>query len=71
VGIPLGSNFCDKTILESNFKNETQGLIVGIERRQQRFLNPDSSMKFQENDIVWTVADIEKIQKLKISGKLL
>jgi CPA2 family monovalent cation:H+ antiporter-2 len=69
--IPLGSTFCDKTILESNFKNETQGLIVGIERRQQRFLNPDSSMKFQENDIVWTVADIEKIQKLKISGKLL
>ncbi len=30
-------------------------MVVGIERDGKRFLNPDSSLVLQENDILWIV----------------
>lgn len=68
--IPFGSDLCNKTILKSGFKDETQGLILGIERHEKRYLNPDSSMQLQENDIIWVFAEEAQIQKLKLLGKL-
>jgi monovalent cation:H+ antiporter-2, CPA2 family len=37
---------------------------VGIERNNQRILNPGSSVAFKWGDIVWIVGEKKKIQDL-------
>ncbi len=52
------------TIRNSQIRERTQGLIVGIQRDRQRILNPDSNTVFEWDDIVWIVGDRKKIQGL-------
>jgi Kef-type K+ transport systems, membrane components len=52
------------SIRESGIRERTNGLVVGIERGDQRILNPDSTTIFEWNDIVWIVGDRRKIQEL-------
>jgi len=52
-----------KTIRNSGLKEKTHGLVVGIERDGQRFLNPESNWMLMPGDIVWIVGDPNKIQK--------
>ena len=59
------SPFIDKTIRESGIRSMTNGLIVGIERKGQRILNPESSMAFQEGDVVWIVGDKNRLPSLQ------
>ena len=59
------SPFIDKTIRESGIRSMTNGLIVGIEREGQRILNPESSMAFQEGDVVWIVGDKNRLPSLQ------
>lgn len=51
-------------IRSSGIRENTNGLIIGIERGNQRILNPESSTVFQWRDVVWIVGDRKKIQKL-------
>lgn len=53
------------SIRESKIREQTSGLIVGIERDNHRILNPDSSLKFQWGDTVWLVGERKKIQELR------
>lgn len=53
-----------KTIRNSQIREKTNGLVVGIERDQQRILNPDSELVFEWGDIIWIVGEREKLQKL-------
>lgn len=53
-----------KSIRDSAIRERTNGLVVGIERQNERILNPDSSTIFQWNDIVWIVGERKKIQRL-------
>ena len=53
-----------KTIRDSNIREQTNGLVVGIERNKLRILNPDSNTVFEWGDIVWIVGERKKIQKL-------
>ena len=53
-----------KTIRNSNIREQTNGLVVGIERNKLRILNPDSTTVFEWGDIVWIVGERKKIQKL-------
>ncbi|ATL47843.1 sodium:proton antiporter [Chitinophaga caeni] len=53
-----------KTIRQSSVRETTQGLIVGIERRGNRLLNPPSDFIFQEGDIIWIVGRKQKIKQL-------
>jgi CPA2 family monovalent cation:H+ antiporter-2 len=55
-------------IRNSRLRERTNGLIIGIERNNERILNPDSSTIFEWNDIVWIVGQRKKIQDLT-SGK--
>lgn len=48
---------------ESKIREQTDGLIIGIERKNSRILNPDSSLAFEKGDIVWIVGNKKKIQK--------
>jgi CPA2 family monovalent cation:H+ antiporter-2 len=54
------------SIRDSNIRERTNGLVVGIERNKDRILNPDSSTVFQWEDIVWIVGDKNKIQRLNV-----
>ena len=52
------------TIRESRIREYTHGLVVGIERNDERILNPDSNTVFEWHDVVWIVGDRKKIQEL-------
>jgi len=57
-----------KTIRNSRIREMTSGLVVGIERGNNRILNPDSTTEFEWEDVVWIVGDRKKIQKLNADG---
>lgn len=44
-----------KTIRESNIREKTHGLIVGLERNKKRILNPESHIVLNQADILWIV----------------
>jgi len=52
------------TIHDSGLRERTNGLIVGLERNNQRILNPKSSIVFERDDVVWVVGERKKIQGL-------
>ena len=54
----------DQSIRSSRIRERTNGLVVGIERRKMRILNPESTTVFEWNDIVWIVGERKKIQRL-------
>jgi CPA2 family monovalent cation:H+ antiporter-2 len=56
------SRLFDKTIRESKLREIGKGLVVGHERNGQRLLNPESTVKFIEGDIVWIVGVKDKIE---------
>ena len=53
-----------KTIRDSGIRERTNGLIIGIERKGARILNPDSFTVFEWDDIVWIVGERKKIREL-------
>lgn len=52
------------TIRESGIREKTKGLVVGIERKGERILNPSSFTQLEWDDIVWIVGNRKKIQQL-------
>lgn len=51
------SPFLGKTIRSSGLRSSTNGLVVGIERAGVRILNPESTMVFEVDDVVWIVGE--------------
>jgi len=49
--------FHGKSIKESKLREKTSGLIVGIEKRGIRTLNPESSVILEKDDVLWIVGD--------------
>lgn len=62
--IPEESPFLSKTIRESGLREQTRGLVVGIEREGKRILNPDSNEILHKGDVLWIVGDRERILDL-------
>ncbi|MCO6496586.1 MAG: cation:proton antiporter [Chitinophagaceae bacterium] len=52
------------SISSSQIRERTNGLVVGVERDNQRILNPKSDLVFEWGDVVWVVGEREKLQKL-------
>jgi CPA2 family monovalent cation:H+ antiporter-2 len=52
------------SIRNSKIRDITQGLVVGIERKGERILNPDSDLVFENDDVVWIVGNTNKIPDL-------
>lgn len=50
-----------KTIRHSGIREKTKGLVVGIERKGQHILNPESDFEFEMNDVVWVVGNEKRI----------
>ncbi len=58
------SKVLGQSIRESGIRENTQGLVVGVERNGKRHLNPDSSFVFENEDIVWIVGNNKKINEV-------
>lgn len=56
------------SIRDSDIRGRTNGLVIGIERGNERILNPESTMVFQRGDVVWIVGERKKIQELSRKG---
>ena len=54
-------DFIGRTIRESELREKTKGLVVGVEHNGRRILNPESNFILSKNDIVWVVGDRKKI----------
>ncbi|MCC6599963.1 MAG: cation:proton antiporter [Crocinitomicaceae bacterium] len=57
-----GSALSGISIRESKIRENTGGLIVGIERNNERFLNPESNVSFKSGDVVWIVGETDRIR---------
>ncbi|MCH5600761.1 TrkA C-terminal domain-containing protein [Niabella ginsengisoli] len=62
--IEADSPFIHKTIRESGMRDKAHGLVVGIERNGERFLNPKSDWVFEEGDRVWIVGEKKLINTI-------
>jgi CPA2 family monovalent cation:H+ antiporter-2 len=56
--------FIGKTIRESNLREKTSGLVVGIEKNGIRYLNPESAMILSDGDILWIVGNKNLLNEL-------
>ena len=52
-----------KSIRDAQLREKTNGLVVGIERNNERILNPESHTLLKKNDIVWLVGDKQLINQ--------
>jgi monovalent cation:H+ antiporter-2, CPA2 family len=50
-----------KSIRESEIREKTHGIIVGIERNGKRILNPESHLILEADDTLWIAGDKKKI----------
>lgn len=62
--VPTNSKFSGKNIRESGLREQTNGLVVGVEKNGQRTLNPDSSVIIEAGDILWIVGDRDRLKLL-------
>ncbi|TDE43838.1 sodium:proton antiporter [Flavobacterium rhamnosiphilum] len=56
--------FIGKSIRDSELREKTRGLIVGLERRGKRILNPESKLILEKNDILWIVGSKKLLANL-------
>lgn len=63
--------FIGKTIRDSQIREKTHAMVVGIERNGKRFLNPDSSLVLQESDILWIVGSKKILQEFFDDRKII
>lgn len=59
------SEFVGKTIRESRIRERTHGIVVGIESRGQRIINPESSERFHAGDEVWIVGEKRRLLTIR------
>lgn len=52
VGVPIH---------DSGLRDEAHAMVAGIERGEQRIMNPDGTIAFQENDVIWLVGNGDTI----------
>jgi len=60
--VQSGSRLHNKIIRQSGIREEAQALVVGLERNGERILNPDSTVKLEDGDVVWIVGVKEKVK---------
>ncbi len=60
--ISHNSPVCYKTIRESGIRELSQGLVVAIERDNERILNPDSGFEFRPGDTLFIVGNKKRIR---------
>ena len=57
-------SYIGKSIRDSRLREKTNGLVVGIEKKGKRMLNPESDMILEKDDILWIVGDKKLLANL-------
>ncbi|MDI5949557.1 cation:proton antiporter [Flavobacterium yafengii] len=60
----INEAFIGKSIRDSELREKTRGLIVGLERGGKRILNPESKLILEKNDILWIVGSKKLLANL-------
>ena len=60
--IPEDSNLVGQTMRHSRMREICQGIVVGLERGDERIVNPDPDMAFEADDVIWIVGSNRRIQ---------
>ncbi|WP_338645593.1 cation:proton antiporter [Flavobacterium sp. KS-LB2] len=60
----INEAFIGKSIRESELREKTRGLIVGLERGGKRILNPESQLILEKNDVLWIVGSKKLLANL-------
>lgn len=60
------NEFIGKTIKESQLRERTDGLVVGLERDGTRMINPDSHFVLEAEDVLWIVGDKKQMMALRL-----
>jgi len=55
--------YIGKSIRESHIREDLISQVVGIERGDERMLNPDSSQILREDDMLWMVGNTKKLRE--------
>ena len=64
--LELGNeDFIGKSIRDSQLREKTKGLVVGLERHGKRTLNPESDLILEKDDILWIVGEKKLLAYLK------
>lgn len=66
--ITEGSELDGTSIKDSRIRERTKGLIVGIERKGERMLNPESNVALEAHDVLWIVGNTKRIKLLLKKG---
>jgi len=57
-------SFVGKSIRDCGLRESVNGLIVGLEREDEHFLNPEPAMVLQCDDVIWLVGDKNRMKEL-------
>jgi CPA2 family monovalent cation:H+ antiporter-2 len=68
--IDKNSVLLGKNIRHSGIRERTKGLVVGVERKGEHILNPESDFVFEKEDIVWIVGNEKRIMVLSKETKV-
>ena len=65
-----GSGVNGKSIRESGIREMAHSMVVGVERGEERILNPISDMRLETGDVVWIVGDPRRTTALfRVKGE--
>lgn len=65
--LEMHSPLIGKTIREARFREKVNGLVVGLERNNVRYLNPDSDTVLKSDDLLLIVGEVDKIDMFDIT----
>ena len=68
--VQVGMELVGKSIRNSGLREKIDGLVVGIERKGYRILNPESQLYIEVGDIIWVVGNQEKLARLETLKQL-
>lgn len=64
VVVHLESRVFGQSIKDAGIRERAKALVVGIERGDERILNPSSEFIFQNGDVIWIVGNYKRIKEV-------
>lgn len=65
VEVKDSSPLVGKNLRASGIREEIDGIVFGIQRNQEKFLNPDSTFIIQAKDVLWIYGEKHKIRRFE------
>jgi K+/H+ antiporter YhaU regulatory subunit KhtT len=65
------SPLAENKIKDTKIREKIEGIIVGVERNEQRIINPGPDFTLQALDRVWMVGNLKKMENVKILSWIL